>query len=140
MVVAFVIAANESMTISYSLLCRRFVASFVAVVVVDIIIVGVFCFSISSWRLLLLRLACSTFTELVTHSLTHARGTGTGHGAGTQGGSVEAVVLAVVSLIRVAENGLTGNSCCADEDGEELCQAVLLLLLLLLLCSWHSFL
>lgn len=76
-VVAFVIAANESMTISYSLLCRRFVASFVAVVVV--IIVGVFCFSISSWRLLLLRLACSTFTELVTHSLTHSRGTG--HGA-----------------------------------------------------------
>lgn len=138
MVVAFVIAANESMTISYSLLCRLFVASFVAVVAVVIIIVGVFCFSISSWRLLLLRLACSTFTELVTHSLTHARGTR--HGAGTQGGSVEAVVLAVVSLIRVAENGLTGNSCCADEDGEELCQAVLLLLLLLLLCSWHSFL
>lgn len=81
-VVAFVIAANESMTISYSLLCRRFVASFVAVVVVGavvIIIVGVFCFSISSWRLLLLRLACSTFTELVTHSLTHARGMGQAH-------------------------------------------------------------
>lgn len=90
-VVAFVIAANESMTISYSLLCRLFVASFVAVVVVVVvvmIIVGVFCFSISSWRLLLLRLACSTFTELVTHSRTHG---GTRQGARTQGGNVEAV-------------------------------------------------
>lgn len=50
-VVAFVIAANESMTISYSLLCCRFVASFVSVavaIIVVVVIVGVFCFSISS--------------------------------------------------------------------------------------------
>jgi len=46
--VLFVVAVNESMTISYSLLCRRFVIIVAAVVVVVVVCVGVFCFSISS--------------------------------------------------------------------------------------------